>query len=380
MWAFPRLALLMPLICIVLAAMVLPARAGAAAEVDAAARGTEELVLFTWADYVDPGVVADFEREHGVRLRQVHYENDEVRDQVMGQSGGAGFDVLLVDGTGVEAYLRRGWIVPIAPAAAPNLTHLDPRWMPRRREHPGSPGSRGPEKPGDTPHAAVPYVWGTLGIAYRRDLIGQDMDSWMDLLRPAPELRGRILMSGDSLDLVGMALKALGHSMNSGDPGALAQASELLLAQQPAVRRYGALGVDEDSELLRGEVVAAMTYNGDAAALMEHNPAVIYLVPREGGALWVDYLAVAAASTRKALGIAFIDYMNRPEVAARNAQGIYYATPNRAAEALLPESYLADPLVYPDAETLERCEVYQPLAPEALRARVQAYSRIVHGG
>jgi spermidine/putrescine transport system substrate-binding protein len=342
-----------------------PAWAGDRAAAGAAAESEpRELVFFTWEGYIDAGVVEDFEREHGLTLREVHFENDEVRDQVMAHTGGAGFDVLLLDGTGIEAYLRRGWIAPIDPEAVPNLVHLDPRWLPE------GPIARG---------AAVPYVWGTLGIAWRRDLLGHDLDTWMDLLRPDADLRGRMLMSADSLDLVGMALKALGHSMNSADPEALAAARELLLAQAPAVRRYGALAVDETSELLSGEVAAAMTFNGDAAALMEHNEAVAYLVPQEGGALWVDYLAVAAASERKDLAAAFIDYMNRPEVAARNAQGIYYATPNRAAEALLPASFRADPLIYPDAQTLRRCEPYLRLSPEALRARVQTYGQVVHG-
>jgi spermidine/putrescine transport system substrate-binding protein len=361
----PRIARVATLICVALLSAGPVAPVGAVGQAAPAYAGGGELVLFTWADYIDPGVVADFEREHEVRVREVHFENDEVRDQVMGQSGGAGFDVLLVDGTGVEAYLRRGWITPVDPASAPNLAHVDPRWLP---------------EPATGPLAAVPYVWGTLGIVFRRDLTGRDLTSWMDLLRPSGALRGRILMSADSLDLVGMALVALGHSMNSDDPVALAEATELLLAQRPAVHRYGALGVGEDSELLTGAVAAAMSYNGDVATLMAHNPTVTYLVPREGGALWVDYLAVAAASRHKALAGAFIDYMNRPEVAARNAQGISYATTNRAAEALLPEDFRADPLVYPDAATLARCEPYRRLAPESQRARVQAYSRVVHGG
>ena len=322
-------------------------------------------MFFTWADYIDPDVVADFEREHGVSVREVHFENDEVRDRVMAETGGADFDVLLLDGTGIEAYLRRGWIVPIDTAAMPNLAHLDPRWLPEQ------PAAR---------NAAVPYVWGTLGIAYRRDLIGRELDAWMDLLRPTSDLVGRILMTSDSYDLIGMALKALGASMNSEDPAAIAAARDLLLAQQPAVHRYGALGVDASSELVSGEVVAGMTYNGDAAALMEHNTSIVYVVPREGGALWVDYLAVAATSTHKALANAFIDFLNRPEVAARNAQGIYYATPNRAAEALLPADFRADPLVYPDAETLTRCELYRRLSPAAQRTRVQATGQVVHGG
>jgi spermidine/putrescine transport system substrate-binding protein len=323
-----------------------------------------EIVLFTWADYLDPQVASEFERELGVRVRQVYFENDEVRDGVMAQTGGAEFDLLLLDNTSLEAYRKRGWIAPIDAAAIPNRRFVASRW---EQAYPYSSGY------------AVPYLWGTLGIAYRRDLIGRDLDSWMDLLRPEEDLAGRMLMSADSLDLIGMALKALGHSMNSADPEALAAARDLLLRQKPAVYRYGALAVNAQSELLSGVVAAAMTYNGDAAALMEENDAVVYVVPKEGGALWVDYLAIAAKSGRKDLAATFIDYMNRPRVAARNAEALHYATPNAAAEALLPEGVRSDPLVYPDAPTLARCETYARLPPEALRRRVQAYASIVFG-
>ena len=112
---------------------------------------------------------------------------------------------------------------------------------------------------------------------------------------------------------------------------------------------------------------------------MEENDAVVYVVPKEGGALWVDYLAIAAKSRRKDLAAAFIDYLNRPRVAARNAEALHYATPNEAAEALLPEALRTDPLVYPDARTLARCETYVRLPPAALRERVQAYASIVFG-
>ena len=323
-----------------------------------------EIVLFTWADYLDSELASEFEAEFGVRVRQVHFENDEIRDGVMAQTGGAEFDILLLDNTSLEAYQKRGWIAPIDSAAIPNRRFVASRW---ERAYSHSAGY------------AVPYLWGTLGIAYRRDLIGRDLDSWMDLLRPRADLVGRILMSADSLDLIGVTLKALGHSMNNVDPDALAAARDLLLSQKPAVHRYGALAVNDHSELLSGDVVAAMTYNGDAASLMEENDAVVYVVPKEGGALWVDYLAIAAKSRRKELAAAFINYMNRPQVAARNAEALHYATPNAGAEALLPEAFRTDPLVYPDARTLSRCETYARLPPAALRKRVQAYASIVFG-
>ncbi len=323
-----------------------------------------ELTVLIWPDYVAPTAIRAFEWETGSRVRQIHFETDETRDRAMAESDGTGFDVLCLDNTALDAYRTRGWIVPLDPGAIRNRRHLDPRW------DSAYPASRG---------YAVPYFWGTLGIVYRRDLTGRDLSSWMDLLRPNARLRGRILMVADALDLMGVALKALGYSMNSADPQELNAAADLLRDQHPAVRRYGALGVSEESEVLTGAVAAAVSYNGDGAALRGRNPQVAFAVPREGGALWVDYLAIAARARQPALAAAFIDFLNRPAIAADNARQLSYATPNRAAERLLPSAFLADPLIYPDPATLARCETYAPLSPEALAARFQAYAAIVHG-
>ena len=52
----------------------------------------------------------------------------------------------------------------------------------------------------------------------------------MDLLQPTPTLHGKISMIGDSADLIGIALKALGYSLNSIDEKELKEAEALLRA------------------------------------------------------------------------------------------------------------------------------------------------------
>jgi len=331
---------------------------------DPPAAAGPELVILTWQDYLSPAVIQAFESESGARVRQVYFETDDARDQALSETEGAGYDLLLVDGTALTAYRKRGWISPLAPAAVPNRRFLDPRWAAAYPE---------------SQDTAVPYLWGTMGIAYRRDLVGCDLDSWMDLLRPAPPLRGRLLMVADHFDLFAVALKALGFSMNTTDGAQIQAAADLLRAQRPAVRRYGALAIDARSELLTGQVAAAVTYNGDAAALRRRNDQVVYVIPREGGALWLDFLAIAAQGAHPALAAAFLDFINRPEVAARNAADLSYATANLAAERLLPAQLTQDPLIYPDAATLARCESYIRLPAAAIGARQQAYTALVHG-
>ncbi|MBK5939848.1 hypothetical protein CCR96_11470 [Halochromatium roseum] len=324
---------------------------------------TRELRVLTWPEYLDPALVDMFEREFKARVRFDYFESDDARDRFVVQSDGQGFEIAVLDSSAIASYQRRGWIRPIDVAQVPNLRHIDKAID---QAYP------------ETSGYAVPYFWGTTGIAYRADLVPEPPRRWMDLFRPDAALVGRIMMIADSYDLIGMALKALGFSMNSDDPEQIEQATALLLEQKPALRGYGTLELGPESPLITGELVAAMSYSGDAAMLMEQHDAIRYRVPEEGGPIWIDYLTIGAQG-QSDLALAFIDFLNRPEVAAQNARYLHYATPNRAAEALLPTEFLSDPLIYPPPETLARCEHYKPLSPEAVRQRVEVYSAIVHG-
>ncbi len=316
----------------------------------ALAAAGQELVFLTWADYLDPEVVAEFEREHGVKIRFAYFESDDGRDEMLGNSDGKGYDLAVVNGLMLQVYARRNWLAPVSSLEVPNLRHIEPRW---RSAFPVS------------ERYAVPYFWGTLGIGYRRDLVPQGFASWRDFFEPAPELQGKITMLKSSRDVVGMALKSLGHSANTDDRDAIRQAGELLERQRPFVKSYEYVSLGEESALVSGEVVASLMYSGDALMVQEHHPEIAYVVPEEGGNLWVDYITVLQSSPRQDLAAKFIDFLNRPEIAARNAEFVYYATPNLRAREHLTAEYFDDPVIHPKKEVLERSEVYQELSPRA---------------
>jgi spermidine/putrescine transport system substrate-binding protein len=216
-----------------------------------------------------------------------------------------------------------------------------------------------------------------MGIAYRRDLVKTPPESWMYILKPGEDLRGKIGMIETSRDVLGMALKALGYSANSEQSSEIREAEQLLVAQKPYVKSYNYLALDEDSALVSGDVVAAMMYSGDALMVQEYHPEIDYVVPKEGGNLWVDYLTVLESSRNKPLAWEFLNFLNEPENAAQLAQYVYYATPNKAAEKLLPDDFLENPVVYPPASVLTGSEFYKPLSPNAVRRRNTAFSRIM---
>jgi spermidine/putrescine transport system substrate-binding protein len=323
----------------------------------------QELVLLNWADYMDPELIAKFEKKHGIKVKQIYFEHDEARDNILVEADGKGYDLAIVNGGNMSTYRARGWLAPLSEAEIPNFRHIDRRWMSAFEAAEGH---------------AMPYFWGTLGIGYRADLVPEPITSWQQLFRPQEALRGRIGMIGDPFDMLGMALKALGYSANSADRRELAEAERLLHDQKPFVRTYRYVSLTEESSLVTGEVVASMMYSGDALMIGEHHDEIVYVVPKEGGNIWIDYLVVMASSSKKKAAKTFINFLNEPENAAQLAEFVYYATPNLAAERLLPKEFLEDPTIYPSQSVLARSEFYEDLPPRAEKRRNTIFSGVVH--
>ena len=151
----------------------------------------------------------------------------------------------------------------------------------------------------------------------------------------------------------------------------------MLRAQQPYVHTYDYVGSNDRSLLVNGVLWMTMMYNGDALNAREIEPRITYVVPDEGSPLWIDYIAISAGSSRQALAARFIDFLNQPKIAARNAEFLRYATPNTAAKALLPADHRNDPLIYPADSWIERSEVQRQLSPRVRKELNAMMGRLI---
>jgi spermidine/putrescine transport system substrate-binding protein len=321
-----------------------------------------ELTFLNWADYMDPGILEEFRQRTGITVKEIYFDADSTRDRMLLETEGRGYDLAIVNGSSIRILAKRGWLEPIVEDEMPNIRQIHPRWrnaQPMARDY------------------GVAYFWGTAGIAYRADLVQGEVSSWMDLLRPQTSAQGKIGMISDARDMVGIALKALGYSLNSSDKEELLQAEHLLMEQAPHVKTYEYVALDENSAIVSGDVVMSMMYSGDALMVQEHQQDIVYVLPKEGANIWVDYLCILRESPNKTAAKQFVDFLNEPEIAARLAQFVHYATPNRAAEALLPAEFLEDPVIYPAGPALEKSEFYQPISPRAAKRRSAILSGLV---
>ncbi|NND91448.1 MAG: spermidine/putrescine ABC transporter substrate-binding protein [Granulosicoccus sp.] len=308
----------------------------------------DTLKIFTWSEYIDPEVVLEFEERYDAKLKFTYFESDQARDEELALSAGRGFDLIMINDPQIDRYARRGWIAPIDEDIVRNMRHIEDRWRKNFED--------------DTSYA-LPYFWGTMGIAYRSDLYPDGFTTWKELLEPAESLKQKILMVNDSRELMGFALKSQGYSANSRNRKEIEEVTQILRLQKPYVLTYGYPMLDETSVMLDGTIWAAAMYSGDVLMLQEIDDRIVYSLPEEGGLIWADYLTVAQSSLNKKLAFEFLNFINEPSIAARQAEYVYYATPNAAAMELVSQEYLDNPVIFPSATDLEKSEYLEPTPP-----------------
>ena len=320
------------------------------------AAADRQIVMLNWSDYVAPPILEQFTRKTGIVVRQVYFSSDEDRDSIIAQADPGDFDVVLINGAKLELFRRQGWLKALTTDDVPNLRHIEDRWL---DAYPAAYGF------------AVPYFWGSVGIAYRSDLVAQPITSWMQVFRPGDDLCEKIPMPPDSRLIIDLALLALGYETASPGSAELEAARQVLLEQQACVTEYLDPDINRESELVTGDIAAAILYNGDAHYLAGIDPRIEFVVPGEGTVLWVDYFAVPASSRNADAAYAFLDFLNRPDVAARHARSHNFATPNAAAQNLLPAEFVQDPWIHPPQSLIES-SAFEAVLPARTQRRYNA--------
>lgn len=308
--------------------------------------GAQVLNIYNWAEYIPDDVIRDFQREYGIRVvYNVFSNNEELHARL--RAGASGYDLIFPSDYMAQVLIEEGLLQPIPHEAIPNLAYVDEQFLDLSFD----PGNR----------YTVPYLWGTTGIGVNTRFVKEPIESWDALWDP--KYRGRIAMLNDPREVFGVALKRLGYSANSRDMAQLEEAKELLIAQKPLVLTYDS---DNTNHLLAGgEVWLAHGYSGDVLMAAEENPDITYVVPEEGGLMWMDTMAIPKTARNVDAALKFINFILRPDVSARLTERIYYPNPNVGAHEYMDPEVLNDPLVYPPADVMERMEWLEDLGDMA---------------
>ena len=201
---------------------------------------------------------------------------------------------------------------------------------------------------------SVPYMWGTVGIIYNTAMLDAYPESWADLWDE--KYKGQIIMYNSQRDALAVGLRKLGYSLNSRDERELEEAKVELIKQKPLVYAY--MGDEIKDAMISGEAAIAVVYSGDAVYMKWQNPDLEYIIPSEGTNLWFDAMVIPNNAQNKDAAEKFIDFMTRPDIAAKNAEYIGYSSPIPEAVALLDKEVQSDPVAYPSDEDIKNTEVF----------------------
>jgi putrescine transport system substrate-binding protein len=338
----------------------------------------ETLNIYTWASYIAPDTVADFEHETGIKVRYSTFDTNEVlATQLL--TGHTNYDIVLPSDFFFDRLMKAGVFRKLDRSALPNSVNLDPDIMQKLAVH--DPGNQ----------YAVPYLWFTTGLGYNidqvRERLGQtEFDSWSLLLDPknAAKLKDCGIQVLDSAtDVLSSVLIYLGKDPESRNPVDLNAAADALMRIRPFVRSIDSVGTIGD--LANGSLCLILAWSGDVTearyrALEASNGVRIrYFVPREGGLIAADMISIPADAPHPRNAEKWMNYLMRPEVMASITNATKYPNGNRASLPFVQEALRNDPAIYPDAEMRAKLHVLPGMTPEQTRLVTRLWTRFRTG-
>jgi spermidine/putrescine transport system substrate-binding protein len=350
-----------------------------------------ELSIAQWPLYIDPGkkgeqspTLAAFEEETGIDVTYRENINDNAAFvgkllPQMSADQDPGYDLITLSDWVVVKMDRLGWLAPIDHSALPTVTanigeaFADPAYDPGNAH-------------------SIPWQGGITGVAYDPARTGRSLTTFADLWDPA--FAGHVGMLTEMVDTMNLTLLSLGVDIQSATSDDVARAQEKLIEQRAAgiVRQY--YGQDYTRALAEGDVWATMAWSGDVLQLQLANPDLRFVVPDEGGILWVTPMEILRTAAHPADAHAFLDFVYRPEIATAITEWVGYVTPvpavqdlvrQHAAEAAKPadRDYLAflaeSPLVFPTDDMLANLHSYKVLSAEEEQEWSASFSQVLNG-
>jgi spermidine/putrescine transport system substrate-binding protein len=318
----------------------------------------KKLTFYNFDTYIGETTLADFNKATGIEVKlDLFADGDELFTKL--KAGNPGYDVIIPPNDKVERMSKANMLMPLDLGKIANISNIDPAFM-----NPSfDPGRK----------FSLPYMWGTVGIGYRKSKVEGAVESWSSVFADEKNA-GRIALLGDQEHTVGHALKFLGFSYNSTNMDELNKAKDLLISAKKLVKKYAD---DNGQDLLaQGEVDLTMEYNGDIAQIMVEDEDITYVVPKEGANVWEDTIAIAAGAPHPENAHAFINFIFDKDVGKHIAETVQYATPNKAARDMMDAKYTGNPAIFPPSEILAKCEYAAYIGEDALKVRDEIWTAV----
>lgn len=335
--------------------------------------------VYNWSDYIDESVLEEFTKETGIKVRYDVFDSNEVLETKL-LAGKTGYDVVVPTGSFLQRQIKAGVFMKLDKSKLPNLQYLWPAITKRLAVY--DPGSE----------HAVNYMWGTTGIGYNlakiKERLGPDavVDSWKIVFEPE-QLKKLSNCGVHVLDateeMFPAALRYLGLDPDSKKEADLNKAGELLRKIRPYIQKFHSS--EYINALANGDICLAVGYSGDIlqakkrAEEAKNGVQIGYSIPKEGALMWFDSFVIPKDAANVDAALQFIDFVNKPEMAAKNSDFIQYANGNIASKPFLSAALRDNPGVYPPDEVMGRLYTITPYDQKSQRLVNRLWTRVKTG-
>ena len=309
--------------------------------------------VYNWGEYISDGsdgsldVNKTFEELTGIKVNYSTFASNEEM-YVKLKVGGIQYDVIIPSDYMIERLINEKLIQKLNYNNIPAHTNIANRF----KKLPFDP----------TGEYSLAYTWGVTGIVYNRQMVTEnEADIDWDILFDK-KYKGQILMYYNPRDAFAIAQAYLGYSLNTTNETELRECARLLKEQKPLVQSYVMDEIYDKMEA--GEAALGVYYAGDSLSMMASNHDLNFVIPKKGANLFVDSICIPSNSGFPELAEMYINFLCEPQVALANIEYINYASPNDGAIAIMSSETKNNKIIYPNKETLDKCEVYITLPDE----------------
>jgi putrescine transport system substrate-binding protein len=358
----------------------LSAATAVAAIFSGAAQAQERVVnVYNWSDYIDQSIIDDFTKETGIKVVYDVFDSNEILETKL-LAGGSGYDIVVPTHNFLVRQIEAGVYQKLDKSKLPNISNM---WdVVETRVAKFDPDNA----------YSINWMWGTVGIGYNekkvQEALGVDkVDSWDVFFNPdnlSKLADCGVYVLDSPADIIPITMKYLGLDPESKSSEDFAKVEEALMKIRPHIRKFHSS--EYINALANGDICLAVGWSGDVfqardrAAEADQGVVIDYVVPKEGTEMWFDQMAIPADAPHVAEAHEFLNYVMKPEVAAKATNYVYFPNGNKASQEFIEKEIIEDPAIYPDQATLDKLFTVSPYDPKTQRIVTRTWTKIVTPG